>query len=281
MGVIFSACAWRKRVIAAERELANERIDLAQRQRQRRPTFQISAEEAIGGHGEIEGGLGGIFDDGRLVLLRECEDAQDAADPGRALMLMNVIADRADRGAGVMGGSVQRDRLRGTPTRAVGVLDAMPAARCEAMLAEQLTGGRVEEADVEVVPLHRDAAADPAGRRAVVRGINLDAPIEMDRPHTEAVIAKRLERQRLQRRLLLGKHRGDLALRGTVDPRIGPACVPVIEIGVAFLDRLEAHPLQWCLLRVAHPPDSTFPLRSGSPTRHGSATTPKSARTSR
>ena len=43
----------------------------------------------------------------------------------------------------------------------------------------------------------------------------------MDRADAEAVIPKRFERQRLQRGPLLGKHRGDLALGGAVDPRIG------------------------------------------------------------
>ena len=99
--------------------------------------------------------------------------------------------------------------------------------------------------------MHRDAAADPAGRRTVVGRVDLDAAIEVDRADAEAVIAKGLEGERLQRGLLLDKHRSDLALRRAVDTRIGPARVPVIEIGLAFLDRLEAHPLQWRFLRVA------------------------------
>src|SRR5262245_4598466 len=86
--------------IAVERELANERIDLAQRERHRRPAFEIAPDEAIGGHAVIERGLGSIFDDRRPMLLRQGEDAEDAADAGRALVLMDVIADGADRSAG-------------------------------------------------------------------------------------------------------------------------------------------------------------------------------------
>jgi hypothetical protein len=42
-----------------------------------------------------------------------------------------------------------------------------------------------------------DALPDPAGRRRVVGGVHFDAAIEMDAADTEAVVAKRLERQRL------------------------------------------------------------------------------------
>jgi hypothetical protein len=108
------------------------------------------------------------------------------------------------------------------------------------MLPQQLPGCRIEQADVQIVPLHGNAAADPAWRRAVVRGVNLDAAIEMDRPHPEAVIAKRLKGHRLQRGLLLGKHRRHLALRGAVDAGVGPARVPAIKIGLRLIERLEA-----------------------------------------
>ena len=130
------------------------------------------------------------------------------------------------------------------------------AMRCQprgarTMLAQQLAGLRIEQADEEVVPLHVDAPADPAGRRAVVRGLDFDAAIEMHGPHAEAVIAKRLERERAERGLLLGKHRGDLALRRAVDARVGPVRFPAIEIRLRLLERLEAQAAQRRLLRVA------------------------------
>jgi len=45
------------------------------------------------------------------------------------------------------------------------------------------------------------------------------------RADAEAEIAKRLERQRAERGLLLGKHRGDLALRRAMNAGVGPAGV--------------------------------------------------------
>jgi len=53
------------------------------------------------------------------VFPREGEGAEDPADPGRGVMPMDVIADGADRRAGVMGGTEQRDRLRGRAARVV------------------------------------------------------------------------------------------------------------------------------------------------------------------
>jgi hypothetical protein len=73
----------------------------------------------------------------------------------------------------------------------------------------------------------------------------------MDRPRAEAVIAKRLERQRPEGRPLLGKHSGDLALGRGVDARVGPPVLPAIEIGIRGRQRLEAQAFERRLLRVA------------------------------
>jgi hypothetical protein len=106
------------------------------------------------------------------------------------------------------------------PCGPIGIGDPMVAARRPDVLAQQLPGER-EQADMEHGPLHLDALADPAGRCRVVGGVHFDAPIEMDGPQAVAVIPKRFEGQRLQRRSLLRKHRGDLALSGAVDDRTG------------------------------------------------------------
>jgi hypothetical protein len=77
----------------------------------------------------------------------------------------------------------------------------------------ELAGVGIEEAHPRVVPLHRQPPApDPARRRAVVGGLDFDAAIEVDGAGAVPVVAKGLERERAQRRLLLGKHRGDLTL---------------------------------------------------------------------
>jgi hypothetical protein len=111
----------------------------------------------------------------------------------------------------------------------------------------------VEHADVQVGPLDLDALADPARRGRVVRGLDFDAAIEVDRAHAEAVVAKGLHRQGLQAGPLLGKHRGDLALRRPVDARVGPVGLPAIEIRLRLRQRLKALAVQRRLLRVADP----------------------------
>jgi hypothetical protein len=140
----------------------------------------------------------------------------------------------------------------------------MPPAQRPHMLTEQLTGGGIEQADEEVVRLHVGAPTDPARRRAVVRRVDFHTAIEVDGADTEAVIAKRLEREWAEDGLLLGKHRRDLAFRPTVNARVGPVRLPVIEIGLSLVERLEAQAAQRRLLRV---PDAgfDFPLAIGIP----------------
>src|SRR5882672_3540072 len=113
----------------------------------------------------------------------------------------------------------------------------MPAAWGPQMLAQQLPGLRRQQTDVQIVPLHLDALADPAGRCAVVRRLDFDAAVEMDRTLTVTVIAKWFERKRAERGPLLGKHQGDLPFRGAVDARVGPARLPAIQIGLRLLER--------------------------------------------
>ena len=130
-------------------------------------------------------------------------------------------------------------------------------------------------------PLHLHALPDPPGRRPVVGRLDLDTAVEVHGPDAVAVVAKRLERERPQRRAFLGKHRRDLPFGRAVDPGVGPAGFPAIEICLGADERLEAEALlsgvfwAWPILA------STLPFRSGSRTRHGSAMTPSCASTSR
>jgi hypothetical protein len=66
---------------------------------------------------------------------------------------------------------------------------------------------------------------------------------------------KRFERERAERGLLLGKHRGDLALRGAVDARVRPVRLPAIEVRLRLVEALEAESPQRRLRRV---PDASF-----------------------
>jgi hypothetical protein len=54
------------------------------------------------------------------------------------------------------------------------------------------------------------------------------------------VIAKRLHRQRQQRRFLFREHGRDLPLGRTVNTRVGPALLPVIQIRLRLFQTLEA-----------------------------------------
>ena len=97
---------------------------------------------------------------------------------------------------------------------------------------------------MHAVPLDRDVAAEPARRRGVVGVLDLDAAVEMDRARAELVVAKRLDRQRQQRRAFFGEHGRDLALGGAVNAGVGPAGVPAVEVGLRLLERLEAQALE-------------------------------------
>src|SRR5208282_515274 len=48
--------------------------------------------------------------------------------------------------------------------------NAIPAALLAHMFAQQLPGLGIEQADIQLIPLHAQQAADPARRRAVVSG---------------------------------------------------------------------------------------------------------------
>ena len=114
------------------------------------------------------GGLGGVLDDGGAVFPGEREHAEDAADAGHAVVLVDVGADRADVGAGGLRARQKRQRRARRPRGAVVVVDLVLAAPGAQMLAQQLTRLRRQEPDVEIIPLHLDALAraSPAGRRS-------------------------------------------------------------------------------------------------------------------
>jgi hypothetical protein len=125
----------------------------------------------------------------------------------------------------------------------------MPAAGRAHVLTQELTGPRIQQADVEIGPLHLHVVADPPRGRGVARGLDFDTAIEMHRAHAAAVIAERFDRQRLQGRPLFGKHLGHLAFSGAVDPRVRPVRVPAIEIRLRLLEGFEALTVQRRLLR--------------------------------
>ena len=72
---------------------------MPKRERHGWPALEIAAQEAIGRHAEIEGSLGGVFDDGRPVFLGEREHTEDATDARFPFMSMDVIAEVMRRDA--------------------------------------------------------------------------------------------------------------------------------------------------------------------------------------
>ena len=150
-------------------QFADERVDLAQREGRRGPAVEVAAQEPVGGEPDFQGGGGGLFDDGGTVLPGEREDAEDAADADGAVVAVDVVTDGGDGGAGALGGGEQGEGLGRGAGGPVRVRDAVPAAWRAQVLAEELSGARVEQPDLGAVPLDVDAATDPAGWRTVVR----------------------------------------------------------------------------------------------------------------
>ncbi len=70
-----------------------------------------------------------------------------------------------------MRGVQERQRFRRRPHGAICIGDAMPSPRRAHVLAHELARLGIEEPDQEIGPLHLEALADPAGRRAIVRGL--------------------------------------------------------------------------------------------------------------
>ena len=186
---------------------------------------------------------------------------------------MHAAAERSDLRAGFVGA---RQQLQGGQRSLLGpvfVFDAMAAARLAQMLAQELPGVRVQQADLVGIPLHLDAPADPARRRAVVGRFDFHAAIQMHRALAVLVVAERLHGQRLQRRPLFGEHGGDLPLGGAVDARVGPARLPSgpgrSELPPGFRSEVLSEGYSWHGRRL-FPPSPCDPDRA---TRQGSATT--------
>src|SRR2546425_11562788 len=108
----------------------------------------------------------------------------------------------------------------------------MSAALLADMLAQKLMCIRIENTDVQAIPLHVYHLPDPAWRQAIVSRLDFDATIQMHDPIAVLVVTERFDGQREQRRLFFGKHRRDLPLRGAVNARVGPSEFPLIEIGL-------------------------------------------------
>ncbi|MGD9724333.1 MAG: hypothetical protein AB7U76_24100 [Pirellulales bacterium] len=84
----------------------------------------------------------------------------------------------------------------------------------------------VEDAHHVAVPLHRDRGADPPGRDGVVGALDLDVPIEVHDAVAVVVVAKRLDWQWLEVRVLLGDEVARNAASETVRVTLGLQSLP-------------------------------------------------------
>jgi transposase len=80
--------------------------------------------------------------------------------------------------------------------RTVFVFDPVPATLLAQVLAQQIPGQGIEQANVGIIPLHLHATADPAGRRAIVSRIHLHTAVQMHCALAVLVIAERFDGQR-------------------------------------------------------------------------------------
>src|SRR5436189_5520561 len=110
---------------------------------------------------------------------------------------------------------------------------------------------RIEDPNVESIPLRFYQLSDPAWRQAIVGRIHFDVAVQMHRSVAMLVITEWFKRQRKQRRFFFRKHRRDLPLRRAVDARIGPSQLPLIEIGLSLVEAFKAKSFEWCFLRMA------------------------------
>src|SRR5579863_8637639 len=94
---------------------------------------------------------------------------------------MQRMTQRADVRSGPFGARQQLHGTERSSFRPILVFDPMSAALLAEMLAQQLSGFWMEQADMLAVPLHCHTAADPAWRCAVVGRFHFDTAIQMYR----------------------------------------------------------------------------------------------------
>src|SRR5690349_18405766 len=106
-------------------------------------------------------------------------------------------------------------------------MDAMPAALLPDVFTQELVCFRIENPNVQMIPLYLDESADPPWWYAIESGVYFDATIKVDHPFAVLVITKRFNRQWKKRGLLFCKHRCDLPFRCAMNASVGPPRFPV------------------------------------------------------
>lgn len=118
-------------------EVADERIDLAEREGGRWVPLEVAPNEAVVGDLELQRGGAGVVDHRGAMFLDQPEDAEDAADPALAVAAMDRVAERADVGPGAGGLREQGQGGGRGARRLIGGVDRVAPGRGAAMLAEE------------------------------------------------------------------------------------------------------------------------------------------------
>ena len=117
--------------------------------------------------------------------------------PSSPFSVVNGIAEGADAGSSFVSPRQQLLDSEWCTPWTVLIADAVRAALLSQMLAQQLSGPRIEQAHEQPVPLHQHLAPDPSRRRSVVGRLNLDTAIQVNRASAVLVVTERFQRQRL------------------------------------------------------------------------------------
>jgi len=131
--------------IAVQRELADQRIDLAQAQRQLRVVFQIAAHEFVFASASFQSHRTGVVGGSDAVLLRQREHAQNLAHGDLSVVAMKGLTQLADVSPGFFRSREQLLRRKRSAAGAIFVFDPMPAAFLPQVLAQQLPGERIDQ----------------------------------------------------------------------------------------------------------------------------------------
>src|SRR5439155_24314626 len=150
---------------------------------------------------------------------------------------------------------------------------AIAAAFLTQVLAKKLVGVGMQDTHVQLIPLHLHRTSDPSRRQTVIGGFDFHTTIQMHYTFSVLVVAERFQRQCLQVRFFFREHGGTWRL-----------VVPWMRVSAQRSSQRSRYACASSRLSKRIPligvlfawptPDSTFPLRSGSWVRQGSATTP-------
>jgi len=141
-------------------QLANQRINLMQGEGRLRTPLQIAAHEAVFVDTQFERRRAGFLDGRKAKLFGQSKHTQHAAHAQFSLFAMNRLAERAGVTAGALSSRQQLPGRERGSLRIILIVDAVAAALLAAVLAQELAGAGIEQADVEVIPLDVDQAAD-------------------------------------------------------------------------------------------------------------------------